>query len=340
MPYDNEVFTAATARVEQRRSQALAENERIKRQLYSKIPRLAEIERELAETGVSAARGMLASGGDSKGRIEKLRSQNLALQAERVELLVENGYPQGILEINYFCGKCRDTGYVGDSICDCLRALLREEACKVANAGSPLPLFTFDTFDLNYYPDTTDGKNDFNVRWHMEKVFTHCKNYAAGFKHADTSLLLLGKTGLGKTHLALSIANAVIEQGYGVIYDTAQNIFMKMEDENFGRSEKKYTFSVLECDLLILDELPDYASPFSVNTLYNIINTRMLRNLPMIVSTNLTESELVSRYGERIFSRLIGQFTLLKFFGSDVRQLKLRRRANGVCISDNPPRQS
>jgi DNA replication protein DnaC len=332
MPYDAEVFAAATARIEQRRSQAIAENERTKRQLYGKIPRLAEIERELALTGVSAAREILAAGGDTAGRIDRLRRQNFALQAERAELLVSNGYPQGILAVNYFCQKCRDTGYVGESICECLRTLLREEACKVANAGSPLPLFTFDTFDLGYYPDTSDGKYDFNVRWHMEKVFSHCKSYAADFKHADTSLLLLGKTGLGKIHLALSIANAVIEQGFGVIYDTAQNIFTRMEEEYFGRSEKKYTFSVFDCDLLILDELPDFASPFAINNLYNIINTRMLRNRPIIVSTNLTENELASRYGERIFSRLIGQFTLVKFFGGDIRQLKLRRRANGGAM--------
>lgn len=332
MPYDPEVFAAATARLEQRRSKALAENEKIKQKLYEKIPRLAQIESELAQTGVRVAREILASGGDTKSKIEKLRSENLSLQAERAELLVENGYPPDILSVNYFCSKCHDTGYIGDSICDCLRALLREEACKVANAGSALPLYTFDTFDLSYYPDTTDGKNGFNVRWHMEKVLNHCKKYAADFKHADTSLLMLGKTGLGKTHLALAIANSVIEQGYGVIYDTAQNIFMKMEDENFGRSEKKYTFSVLDCDLLILDELPDYVSPFSVNTLYNIINTRMLHNRPMIISTNLTENELLARYGERIFSRLIGQFELIKFFGNDIRQEKLRRRASGANI--------
>lgn len=332
MPYDAEVFSAATARIEHRRLQAASENERIKQRLYEKIPRLFEIERELAETGIRAAREILVSNGNTEEKIEKLRAQNLSLQAERAELLVSNGYPKGILEVNYFCPKCRDTGYIGDTICECLRALLREEACKQANAGSPLPLFTFDTFDLSYYPDSPDGKFDFNVRWHMEKVLNHCKSYAFDFKHADMSLLLLGKTGLGKTHLALSIANAVIEQGYGVVYDTAQNIFMKIEDENFGRSEKKYTFSVFDCDLLILDELSDYASPFAVNTLYNLINTRMLRHRPMIVSTNLSEKELESRYGERIFSRLIGEFKLLKFFGGDIRQLKLRRRANGGMI--------
>lgn len=327
MSYDAEVFSAAMAKIEKRRSQAIAENERLKRQIYEKIPRLEDIERELAETGIKAAREILTSDGDTSAKIEKLRSENRLLQAEREYLLEQNGYPKGILEVNYFCPKCHDTGYDGDVVCECLRALLREEACKLANAGSPLPLFTFDTFDLSYYPDGNDGKFDFNVRWHMEKVLNHCKKYAADFKHADTSLLLLGNTGLGKTHLALSIANAVIEQGYGVIYDTAQNIFMKMEDENFGRSDKKYTFSIFDCDLLILDELPEYASSFAVNTLYNIINTRMLRRRPIIVSSNLTEKELEARYGERIFSRLIGEFKLLKFFGNDVRQLKFMRKS-------------
>lgn len=326
MPYDKEVFTAATARLEKRRTQALSENEELKRRLYGKIPRLAAIERELALTGVETARDIITQGGDTQKKIEKLRSQNLALQNERRELLIRNGYPGDILKINYFCQKCRDTGYCGDTICDCLKNVLKEEACKAANAGSPLPLFTFNNFDLSYYPDEADPETGVNIRVYMNKLFLHCKNYAANFKHADSSLLMLGKTGLGKTHLSLSIANALIEQGYGVIYDTAQNIFMKIEDENFGRSDKKYTISVLDCDLLILDELPDYASPFWVNTLYNIINTRTLKGLPMIVSTNLTEKELASRYGERIFSRLIGQFTLLKFFGSDVRQLKLRRK--------------
>lgn len=327
MAYDAEVFAAAKARLEQSRQKAVADNEKIKIRLFGMIPRLAEIERELAETGVTAMREVLA-GGDAKKRIDKLKEKNLGLQAERAELLVSKGFKPDALKVRYNCQKCRDTGFVGDDMCDCLRTLLREEACKEANAGSPLPLFTFDTFDLTYYPDTYLERYGVNVRKNMENVFLYCKRYAYDFKHADKSLLMLGKTGLGKTHLALSVANAVIEKGCGVIYDTAQNIFMKLEEEYFGRSEKKYTFSVLDCDLLIIDELPDFVSQFSVNTFYNIINTRMLKHRPMIVSTNLTENELSSRYGERIFSRLIGEFTLLKFFGNDIRQLKLRRSAN------------
>jgi DNA replication protein DnaC len=327
MAYDAEIFSAASARLEQRRRQAIAENQAAKLRLYDKLPRLAEIERELAQTGVTAVREILAAGGDTKNRIDALKKQNLELQAERVELLVSNRYPPEILSVNYFCHMCKDTGYVGDEICDCFRTLLREEACKTANAGSPLPLFTFSSFNLDFYPDRYLDKYGVSIKKNMENVFLYCKNYARNFNSQNSSLLMLGKTGLGKTHLALSIANSVIEKGYGVIYDTAQNIFMKLEDEYFRRSERKYTFSVFDCDLLIIDELPDFVSQYSVNTFYNIINTRMLKHLPIIVSTNLSEKEIEARYGERIFSRLIGEFELLKFFGNDIRQLKLQQRA-------------
>jgi DNA replication protein DnaC len=325
VPYSKEVFDAATARLAGRRQAAEAENEHTKRQLYAKIPRLAAIERELAQTGIKAAHEIIMSD-DTAASIARLRRINLNLQAERAELLSENGYPHEILAVNYYCGKCRDTGYVDDRICTCLKSLLLEEACKRANSGSPLPLFDFGTFDLKFYPETELSGQKVTVRDYMSRVYAHCRSYASGFSGTGGSLLLLGATGLGKTHLALAIANSVLGRGYGVIYDTAQNIFVRVEEEYFGRGTKKYTEAVYTCDLLILDELPDYASAFTINTFYNIINTRTLSHRPMIVSTNLTEAELSSRYGEKIFSRLIGDFMMLKFFGSDIRQLKLRQK--------------
>ena len=328
MPYSKEVYDAASLRLAERRQAAKNENALAKGHLYAKLPRLAEIERELAQTGISVAREIITSS-DSAAGIERLRKINLDLQAERSEILNANGYPEEILSVNFYCRNCNDTGYVGDTICDCLKSLLLEEACKRANSGSPLPLSDFSTFELDYYPSTELPGQKVTIRDYMSRVLNHCRSYALGFNPSGGSLLLLGNTGLGKTHLALAIANKVLGKGYGVIYDTAQNIFMRIEEEYFGRSEKKYSEAVYECDLLILDELPDYASSFNINTLYNIINTRTLARKPMIVSTNLTESELSSRYGEKIFSRLIGDFMMLKFFGNDIRQLKLRR--NGTA---------
>jgi DNA replication protein DnaC len=327
LPYSKEIFDAATVRLAQRRQAAESENAQLRQELYAKIPRLTQIERELSQTGVRVAREVLESA-DSAKSIERLRRINLTLQAERINLLESNGYPRDILAVNYYCGKCSDTGFVGDNVCSCLKTLLLEEACKRANSGSPLPLYDFGSFDLSYYPDKALSGQRITVRDYMGRVLNHCVNYAEHFGSQSGSLLMLGATGLGKTHLALAAANAIIRKGNAVVYDTAQNIFAKIEDEYFARAGKKFTQMIYECDLLIMDDLPDYAAAFTINTFYNIINTRSLAHRPMIVSTNLTENELSGRYGEKIFSRLIGDFMMLKFFGSDIRQLKLRKNGN------------
>lgn len=329
MTYNKGVYAAALKRLEERRQAAEAENAELRRHLYHRLPRLQEIEKELALTGISAAKEILAGGADTAKRIEELKKANLELQAERAELLTLSGFAPEILLLNYECEKCSDTGFVGDKACDCLKKLLKEEACKRANSGTPLPLFSFDDFNLLYYPETKLDDSGLTARRHMTRVYDYCRKYSESFEpQKSRSLIFLGQTGLGKTHLALSIANAVINSGFTVIYDTAQNIFMKMEDEFFGRSEraeKRYTTSVFDCDLLVIDDLgAEFASAFNNSTLYNIINTRMLAGRPVIVSANITETELLARYSERIFSRFIGDYTLLKFFGSDIRQIKLR----------------
>ena len=74
---------------------------------------------------------------------------------------------------------------------------------------------------------------------------------------SSPSLLFLGNTGLGKTHLSLAIAGQVINKGYGVIYGSAQNLLAKLEKEKFSFNNtedqpQSYLSLVLECDLLIL----------------------------------------------------------------------------------------
>ena len=80
---------------------------------------------------------------------------------------------------------------------------------------------------------------------------------------------------------------------------------------------------MMECDLLILDDLgAEFSTSFSYATLYQWINTRLNKRLPTIISTNLTPKELLDLYGERVFSRLIGNYVPLFFAGQDVRQKK------------------
>ena len=137
----------------------------------------------------------------------------------------------------------------------------------------------------------------------------------------------MGETGLGKTHLSLAIAGEVLKKGFGVVYGSVQNLFSNIEKEHFGRAtdaDGTTEKMLLECDLLILDDLgAEFTTSFTVATFNNIVNTRMLTSKPTIISTNLSLTEMQKRYSERIASRIIGEYNILTFAGKDIRQQKL-----------------
>ena len=139
-------------------------------------------------------------------------------------------------------------------------------------------------------------------------------------------MLFAGKTGLGKTHLSLAIAQTVIENGYGVIYVSAPNILSRLESNQFsGRSVERTEDEQLlqECDLLIIDDLgTEFVTKFTQAAIYNIINTRLNSGKPVIISTNYSTKELEDIYGNRMVSRIVGVLRKIEFFGSDIRQKK------------------
>ena len=134
---------------------------------------------------------------------------------------------------------------------------------------------------------------------------------------------MLGKTGLGKTHLSLAITKEVIIKGYSAAYDSIVNFLREIEKEHFGRSDKDTLSLLLDVDLLVLDDLgSEFDSAFYSSTVYNIINSRLNKGLPTVISTNLSPQEMQKKYDDRIISRLFAMYDYLKFSGSDIRQQK------------------
>lgn len=212
-------------------------------------------------------------------------------------------------------------------MCDCYKELLRDTALAELNELSPSSRSTFESFNVNYYPDTSDPVTGVNPRSRMKEILDFCKDYAADFGTDSPSLLLYGATGLGKTHLSLAIASEAIRKGYGVIYGSAQNLMSRLEKEHFSSGrDNEYEGSeqaILECDLLVIDDLgAEFSTQFTVAELYNIINTRIMSRLPVIISTNLTPDGLEQKYTQRITSRIIGNYISLYFCGKDIRQIK------------------
>lgn len=322
MAYDETVYQKAKKELENRKIAAENERELRHSNLVLKHPEILEFEKEMAQAGLSLVRAF----GQKKPPefIQGLKKQSLDAQAKRLEVLRKDGLPDDYLDTPYTCKKCNDTGFVEGMMCDCYKKLLKSTAYANICKTSPIKKSTFEDFSLDFYPNETDS-NGLSPKKHMYDVMNYCYEYAKDFSINSPSLLLYGATGLGKTHLSLAIASYAIDKGYAVIYGSTQNLLNKIEAEHFGRGENKTETldMLLDCDLLVLDDLgAEFSTQFTVATIYNIINTRMLTQKPIIISTNLNPQELEDKYTQRITSRIIGSYTPLLFCGKDIRQLK------------------
>lgn len=322
MGYSRHIYEKAQNILALRRQNAIQQADKRREEIYLKIPRVKEIERELAQTGYRAAKAVV-QGEDTKKQLIKLRDTNLRLQDELKVILVKNGYTTADLDEQYKCTICSDKGYVDGRMCGCMKILLRDIAFNELNKLSPLAPSSFDTFSLEYYSDEPD-ENGNVPRKRMEKILTFCKNYAERFTLGSESIYMEGATGLGKTHLSLAIAGAVIDKGYGVIYCSLPDIVSKIEKERFTSDYETGTLNHLEnCDLLILDDLgTEYPTAFTKSCVYNLINKRLLMQKPTIINTNLTSKEIKGLYSDRLISRMLGEQVYLKFIGKDIRLKK------------------
>ncbi|MBQ1506929.1 MAG: ATP-binding protein [Ruminococcus sp.] len=330
MGYSKSVYRAARERLADKRQNAELEARRRRNQIYSSVPRIKELEKEISTAGIRAARAVVEGKGSTE-ELEKLRDENLALQRELSELLKANGLSEKSLEPQYSCEKCSDTGYIEQNgrtvMCPCFKRALVTCACEELNRTAPLSLSTFESFSTDLYGRGVDPEFGLSPYTHMSRVLNFCKSYAEGFGEDSQNLLMTGRTGLGKTHLSLAIANEVIKKGFGVIYVSAPNLISRLEAAHFSRSENSAESDLLgmvyDCDLLIIDDLgTEFSSQFSVSSLYNIFNSRLLSKKPVIINTNLDLIALEKQYSERFVSRICGSAQKLTFIGNDIRVRK------------------
>ena len=266
------------------------------------------------------------NGGDPTETVRRIERDNLAAQEELRQILAAAGEKARDFSPQYTCPLCGDTGYVGREMCSCFRALLADGAGKQLSRITGMKPARFEEMDLRYYSDLPDAERGESPREHMADVLDYCRCYGENFHAQAESLLLFGTTGTGKTHTALSIARLAAERGFSVVYGPVQQLLHRVEREHFGRAEGDAEDTMIACDLLILDDLgTELTTPFYTATLYNIINGRLVRGAPTIISTNLLPADWPGRYGEQIASRVLGTYQPLLFVGRDIRQVKLEQ---------------
>lgn len=214
-------------------------------------------------------------------------------------------------------------------MCDCLRQLAVKYNVDDFNEKNKLRTNGFSDFSLDFYskePIPGMSRSSYDI---MSDILAFCLSYSKDFKLNSDSILMIGKTGLGKTHLSLAIAQEISKSGYSALYASAPDLFRKLQEEYFGRGEQGTDTmkTLLEADLVIIDDLgAEIDNQFTMTSLYNIVNTRINYGKPVIISTNLSLKEIEQRYSERIASRLATIYKCLKFAGKDIRLLKLKNK--------------
>lgn len=323
MSYNREDYVRIKAEFSQKAFAAHRRARGRQTELYERIPEVWEIDRLLSKTGMEIM-AVITEGKDVEKRIADIREKNDLLQKERGEILRKNGYPENYSDVQYECEACGDTGFLETRMCDCMKRALILAGYESSGIGELIKTQSFDNFSLEYYRG--DGGNYEGVRY----AFQNLRAFAESFeKDTYRNHLLIGGTGLGKTHLSTSVAKKVIERGFDVLYVTATGLLADFEAKRFGNGAalKHEIERYSDAELLIIDDLgTEIVNQFTLSCVYDVINERINRRRSTIINTNLSKKDLETRYNERISSRLFGEYIPFMFCGKDVRQQKILKK--------------
>lgn len=139
-----------------------------------------------------------------------------------------------------------------------------------------------------------------------------CRAYADRFPEhlgAGRCLMLLGKVGNGKTHLAAAVAGVVVEQHRrNVLYTTVSRVCQQVKasySKESTQSEREALEIFRQPDLLILDEVgASYGTDFERMVMFEVVNARYEDMKPTLVISNLSAPELATALGDRTVDRL------------------------------------
>ena len=324
MAYDKNIAATvaeAFAKKKQARDE-LIEKRRL--ELLRVIPDLKALEDEIASVSFRTFI-KVADGFDAEKAAAAIKEEVTALTGRRDKLITDAGYDKDYLNPPYDCPLCKDEGFLDNSYCNCFRKELIKLTFAESNLAS-LSDSSFSDFSLSWYSDKSEN-GEVSPRENMERVLSECIKFTENFKSTNDNLLLTGPSGLGKTFLSSCIASKLINEGVNVIYQSSSVVFSLLDRVKFGKNmteSDSYTAErLLDADLLILDDLgTEFITEFSVSELFRILNTRILTGKKTVINTNLSLPDLKKIYSERILSRIIGNFVILKFYGKDIRFLK------------------
>lgn len=324
MSIKTDIYRSALRDYDSIKSASEAKRRELKRRIYEANPRLDEIDREINIAGAEAAKRIIKDPKNSEQIRFDMNARLYELETEKKLIYREMGITEDYFDSVYRCPKCKDTGMVDGKECSCFRQYLIQKAYGRSLLNELSEEESFETFNPDFYSRTDVDRHGVSPYENMRLIYANCLIFAERFGTEYKNLLLMGKTGLGKTFLCNSIAKRVLDDGFTVIYISAGRLFKTLQDEQFNRNEEEELDSfyddVLSVDLLIIDDLgTEFSTSLVSAQFFNIINERMVNSKPTIISTNLTPDRIKEQYSDRVLSRLTDGFEFMTLTGDDIR---------------------
>ncbi len=311
---------------QKKRDKAKRDLEDRKNEIYTFIPRIKEIEKEINRLGLKIAKAVIIDATKSGNALDEIKKDMKLLKQEQAVLLTEHNIPMDYLVVHYECSKCSDTGFLeSGKACNCYKQEMITSHYKHSNLTEIINKENFNTFNIDVFSDEHNEVLNSTIREHMTSVLATCESFVYNFsKDEQKNLIFYGSTGLGKTFLCNCIAKALLDKGVTVLYQTAFRIVDTISSYRFApkkTAQMKENYELLiTCDLLIIDDLgTEMINSFTNTEIFNIINTRLLENRKTIISTNFSPMQVKENYSDRVSSRIFGHYEFVAFVGKDLR---------------------
>ena len=323
MPLHNYQYDTIMREYSRRQAQNRRIQEQHQAQAYQQLPRLREIDEEVATLSARKVRALITR---QETGLDDLKNDIALLSQERSALLLSEGYPQDYLEMHYTCPLCQDTGYIGSQKCSCFKKAEIELLYTQSNLKEILEKENFDHFSFDLYSDTiTNDSTGLSARETARRAYDIAQTFVKNFDSSFENLFLYGDTGVGKTFLSHCIAHDLLESAHCVLYFSAFDLFDHLAGSAFSRKDEKPGEDlVFDCDLLIIDDLgTELTNSFVASQFFLCINERIMRKKSTIISTNLKLEDFSATYSERTFSRIASNYRMVKLIGKDIRIQKI-----------------
>lgn len=288
-------------------------------EVLAKVPEYRRYSNEISLVSVEAAKARI------KGESVKDISLTIdSLEKKRTMAMTDAGFPKDYLSPVYVCRDCQDTGFIGNTKCHCFKQAEINLLYSQSNINNVLSRENFDNFDINLFSDKPLPGGKRSPRDCMLQAVSICREFINNFPSGQ-NLLFLGEPGVGKTFLSNCIAKELLDHAHSVLYLSAIELFEYFSSkndiyDNSGLDNSINSMQIIDCDLLIIDDLgTELTNAFTNSRLFYCINQRIITERSTIISTNLSISELMHTYSERIFSRIVNSSKCIELIGDDIR---------------------